>query len=98
MTQDSFWHYAWMGLAAWFGILARSARWTTPEGRVDWRKALLEMLAAPALGIITAAVGVWAKIDPIIIGGGAALLGLLGPAAISDAVIRWINAKIGSQQ
>ena len=96
MNGDSSWHYVWIGLCAFFGVLARSARWTTPDGSIDWRKALFECLTAPAIVAIAAAFGTWQGVDTTILGGISALLGLLGPAAIESIALRWFNSKIGA--
>lgn len=95
--SDNLWNYAWLGLAAWFGVLARAARWTTPEGQFDGRKALFECLTAPAIGVMTAGVGKYLSpdLDPMILSAIAALFGLLGPAAIEAIALKWVDKKLG---
>lgn len=97
MMREQFWSYAWLGLAAWCGVLARAARWTTPEGRFDWRKALFECASAPAIGVITAGIGRYLSpdMDPIILNAIAALFGLLGPAALETMFTKWVDRRIG---
>lgn len=94
---DQFYNYAWLAFVAWVGVLARAARWTTPEGKFSIQKCVFECLTAPAIGMITAAVGRYINpdMDPVILSGMAALLGLLGPAAIEAAFFKWFEKKIG---
>lgn len=91
------WEYGWLMFAAFCGVLARSARWTTTEGKVDWRKAVFECLTAPAIGLMAGGLARYSSpdMDPMILGAIAALLGLLGPAAIEAAALNWWNKKIG---
>lgn len=95
---DNFGSYAWLGFAAFLGVLARSARWTTSEGKFDGRKALFECLTAPAIGLIAGGITRYftPNVDPMILGAFAATLGLLGPAAIETIALKWFNTKIGA--
>ena len=90
---ENFGNYLWVGGAALCGVFMRAARWTTPEGKFDWRKAAFELLTAPSCGMIAAAIGTHFGVDYIIMGGIAAILGLLGPVAIEAAVTRIIDRK-----
>lgn len=88
--------YLGLGMAAFFGVLARAARWTDEKtGFFSWRKAVFELLTAPAIGIMAAAIGEYFMIDPLIVGGIAAFLGLVGPATIETVAIKWVDARLG---
>lgn len=89
------WDAVTIGGAAFFGVMARAARWTTPDGRFSPRKALFEMATAPCVGMIAAAVGSYFDVEPVVIGGIAAFLGLTGPAMIEAIAERWLNLKLG---
>lgn len=95
--MQDFSNYAWLAFVAWLGVLARAARWTTPEGKFDWRKAVLECLSAPAIGIIAAGVVRYINpdLDELIVNGIVALMGLLGVAAIEALFTTWWNKKVG---
>lgn len=94
MTMPSSgWEIVIVGAGAFFGVMARAARWVTPDGKFDWRKAAFELLTAPSCGMIAAAIGTHFGVDYIIMGGIAAILGLLGPVAIEAAVTRIIDRK-----
>lgn len=94
---DNFPNYAWLAFAAWCGVLARAARWTTAEGKFDWRKAILECLSAPAIGVITAGLARYLSpdMDPMILNAIAAFFGLIGPAALETLATKWFEKKIG---
>lgn len=97
MTWDDFYQQLWLGAAAFLGVMARAQKWTTAEGKIDYRKAVFELAAAPAIGIMASSLTyvLWPELDPRIMGGIAALLGLLGPAAIEVAVLKFIDRKTG---
>jgi hypothetical protein len=94
---DNIGNYGWLGLAAFCGVLARAARWTTADGKFDGRKAAFECLTAPAIGLMAGGLTRYFNpdMDPMILGAIAALLGLLGPAAIEAAALKWFDRKIG---
>jgi hypothetical protein len=96
---DNFGNYAWLGFAALCGVFARAARWTTPDGKFDWRKAVFECLAAPAIGLIAGgATKLYSPdVDPMILGMIAASLGLIGPAAMETLLVKFFDKKIGGQ-
>lgn len=87
--------YLGASFAAFAGVFARAARWTKPDGTFDARKAILELLAAPAIGIIAVGAGSYLGVDLPILGAIAALLGLLGPTAIEAAAELWWRTRFG---
>ena len=57
MSTGTGWEFVAVGGGAFFGVLARAARWVTPEGKFDVRKAIFELMTAPGCGMIAAAIG-----------------------------------------
>lgn len=93
--RDSVLNYLWLGIAAFFGVLARAARWTKTDGTFDAMKAFLECLTAPAIGIMAGGVCQYFSpaADPMIVGAIAATMGLLGPAALSEVAMKFLIKK-----
>lgn len=85
----------WLGFCAFLGVAARSARWTAQDGKILWRKAIFELLTAPAMGVMAAGIGTWQGVDQTVIGAIAALLGLLGPAALESFLDKWLGRRGG---
>ena len=94
---ENFGNYLWVGGAALCGVFMRAARWTTPEGKFDWRKALFECMAAPGIGLIAGGLVAvwWPNAEPPVIGMIAGALGLLGPAGIEVMMNKFFDEKIG---
>jgi len=96
--SDQSWNYVWIGFAALCGVFMRAARWTTPEGKFDWRKALFECMAAPGIGLIAGGICSlwWPNAEPPVIGMIAGALGLLGPAGIEVIMTKFFDRKLGA--
>ncbi len=94
--RDQFWNYLLLVGAAWLGIIARFGQWWDDK-TFNWRKALSEILTAPAIGLITGgAVKAWSPdADPMITCPLAALFGLLGTTALQGLALRYIERKTG---
>jgi len=89
------WDAVLIGSAAFFGVMARAARWTTPEGKFSPQKMLFEIATAPCVGMVAGGVGTYFSVDPIVGYGIAAFLGLTGPAFIEAVAQKWLDAKLG---
>lgn len=94
--SDGVINYLWLGVAAFFGVLARAARWTKPDGTFDIGKAFLECLTAPGIGIMAGGVCQYfsPNADSMIVGAIAATMGLLGPSLLSEVIMKWLNKKV----
>lgn len=94
--RDQFWHYLLLVGAAWLGIIARFGQWWDGPA-FNWRKALSEILTAPAIGLFTGGVAKhWSPdADPMIVGALAALFGLLGTTALQALALKFFEKKIG---
>lgn len=98
MTFETLQSHLWLAMASLCGVFMRAARWEKQDGTIDYKKAVFECMTAPGIGVITASIGAKYNIDPTILGGIAAALGLLGPAAIETLALKLFNQKIGGPQ
>jgi hypothetical protein len=88
--------YLWLVFAAWVGVIARFGQWWDDK-EFNWRKALSELLTAPAIGFIAGGVAQYYSpdADQMIVGAIAALAGLLGTTAIHALAMQFFQKKIG---
>lgn len=94
--RDQFWNYLLLVFAAWLGIIARFGQWWDDK-TFNWRKALGEILTAPAIGVITGGVvKVWSPdADPMITCPLAATFGLLGTTALQGLAMKVLEKRAG---
>lgn len=90
--------YAWLSLAALAGSVARAGKWTDEAGKFVFSRLITEIATAGVLGTIAAGFGAWMEWKPEIIGGMAGCLGLLGPAAVTGMVQKFLSARFGGQK
>lgn len=97
-------------LGAFIGTVARSQKWRYPDdlkmadgktpdpraGKWNRIRACTEMIAAPAIGMMVAGVGKMFNLDPIVLAGLGAAVGLIGAASLGEIVTSAAQKRIDS--
>jgi hypothetical protein len=95
--QVNYLEYAWMGLVALAGSIARAGKWVDDQGKFIISKLITELASAFVFGVLAVSIGAYLQLKPEIVGGLAGAMGLMGAATVIGFVQNFFSARFGGK-